>query len=463
MDLQKMADTLQALLDEVNAVLTNEAATAEEVAAVEGKMAQIEDLKKQIEQAKKNAETIEQATKSANEARELANKARVITNAIPKPSAAEETTSKKSRRILKVFSSEQDAYKAGMFLRSILSSNNEVKSNSRQWCESKGVEYKTLTSAVEGSAGLFVIPEIESAIIRTISQYGVARKNAKNVTMNSESRVFFKANTGNTAYFVTNQGQATVTDASWLPVTLTAKKLSAYAKYEELLSDDATINLAEEVVYELGVALAYREDYASFMGDGSSTNGGIVGITEQFKKLAVDAGGTWATDAHKVYAAGVTAATGSTWASVTLADLAKVVAGVKKGQGGKFGWYLNDDFHGTVMIPLALAAGGVYAAEVTNGVGQTFLGYPVNFVDVMPDRNATAANSIPVVFGDMENACVFGDRQGVQVKSENDFDTDTVKVKATERFDFIAHDLGNASSTAGSRVRGKMSCLAIKA
>jgi HK97 family phage major capsid protein len=60
-------------------------------------------------------------------------------------------------------------------------------------------------------------------------------------------------------------------------------------------------------------------------------------------------------------------------------------------------------------------------------------------------------------FGDHTKAATFGDRRGINVafSAERYFDTDEIAVRGTERFDFVAHDLGTA--TVAGPVVGLMS------
>jgi HK97 family phage major capsid protein len=81
-----------------------------------------------------------------------------------------------------------------------------------------------------------------------------------------------------------------------------------------------------------------------------------------------------------------------------------------------------------------------------------FLGYPVVISQVM---RKTAANSvICALFGDMALAASFGDRKGVMIATSEHaviggvsvFERDEIAVRGIERFDFVAHSIGDATN-----------------
>ena len=105
------------------------------------------------------------------------------------------------------------------------------------------------------------------------------------------------------------------------------------------------------------------------------------------------------------------------------------------------------------MERLAHAQGGVTRSETEAGSQLSFLGYPVVITQVANSTLTAQASTVILGFGDLRLASTFGDRQAmeVQTSSERVFDQDQVAIRGVERFDFVAHDLGNAS-TAGAFV-----------
>ncbi len=95
---------------------------------------------------------------------------------------------------------------------------------------------------------------------------------------------------------------------------------------------------------------------------------------------------------------------------------------------------------------VSVAAGGTSAREIQDGYRgtPTFLGYPVEFTQVM-QSGSYDANSAVALFGDLSLAASFGDRRQttVQVSDSalNAFEQDELAIRGTERFDINVHDL----------------------
>ena len=208
------------------------------------------------------------------------------------------------------------------------------------------------------------------------------------------------------------------------------------------------------------------EDKVAFLGDGTSTYNGLVGVNEAFKTLVTNTGGTWTTDADKVRAAGVQVATGATLASVTLADLVSLPSKVATFTGLQLAYYMPSQFYFGYVIKLLAAVGGNTQTQIIDGVQrQTLNGLPVIFCDEMYTPLLSAENSAFVAFcGDASQAGLFGDRRGLtfSASSEVGFLTDTEYNKSTARYGVNWWNIGNASATASARVRGAFAALVTK-
>jgi HK97 family phage major capsid protein len=227
------------------------------------------------------------------------------------------------------------------------------------------------------------------------------------------------------------------------------------------LDADASVNLADEITRELAYAMAVKEDQCAFVGDGTSTYGGIVGLTYSFQKLVQDGGGTWTTDADKAKLGSAVVAAGNAFSEVTMQNFIDVKNKIARYPGINPSWFIHDAAAAATMERLMYALGGNAAIDATNGVPQRFLGYPVVYVNAMP---STEANSqVFALFGDLSQSTLFCDRQGIEVatntQSETNFLTRSAQVLGTERFDFIVHDNGNYNATAANRTRGAVAAL----
>jgi HK97 family phage major capsid protein len=192
-----------------------------------------------------------------------------------------------------------------------------------------------------------------------------------------------------------------------------------------------------------------KEDQCGFTGDGTSTYGGITGAINKLLNLS-------ATIAN---IAGIrvqaTISTG-TFASAILGDFQATIAKLPKyADTPKAKWYMHKTFYHSVPATLMVAAGGNAISDLQGGARQqTFLGYPVEFCQVMP--SVWVANQIFALFGDLSLAASFGDRRSTTLFSDpySLAANDQVQIRGTERFDINIHDVGNASGTAALRVPG---------
>lgn len=292
----------------------------------------------------------------------------------------------------------------------------------------------------EGSnaAGGFLVPaEFGGDMVDLREEYGVFRKNTKIVPMASDTRTDPRRVGGVTAYFMQESGAGTEALKGWDQVSLTAKKLMALVKYTSELAEDAFINIGDDLIGEINYAFALKEDQCGFMGDGTSTYGGIEGIVPKLLRVFTASGGT-----------GLVVASGNAYSEIVLADLMKVAGALPQYAEREAKWYCSKRFWEEVIAKIILSSGGVSALELIAGVRRQFLGYPVEITQVMP---STEANSqVPLVLGSLKQGTRMGVRRGTQIALSKDaaFTTDEILIRGTERFDINAHDVGE-TGTAG--------------
>jgi HK97 family phage major capsid protein len=275
--------------------------------------------------------------------------------------------------------------------------------------------------------------------------------------MGSDTRHILKEVSGNDTYFVGEGVAPSASDLAWTNLTLSAKTLAVLTKYSKQLGEDATVSIADEITNWAAYKLAQREDECGFVGDGTSTYGGIIGATYKYRKLLEDGGGTWATDADKAKLGSAVVASGTTWSAITLADIISMIGKVANYPGTNNAFHCTPQFYWNVVYNLAIAKNGTTGTEVVNGVPQqTLMGYPVVLNNVM--AKATAINQVPLLFGDVSASSYFGDRRGITIETSEhaDFAARLVSVLVTERFDIINHDFGNYNATASLQKAGAM-------
>lgn len=337
---------------------------------------------------------------------------------------------------------DRQAYDFGMWLLAACMGS----ASARAYCETNNIALKVHTENSNAGGGYLVPEQFSQTLIDLREVYGVFRQWANVQPMSSDTMWIPRRVSGLTAYFIGETEAITESTKGWDRVNLTAKKLAVLTKMSSEVSEDAIINMANDLAAEIAYAFANKEDLCGFNGDGTSTYGGIVGVREKIKGLS----GTIA------YIAGLVVGTGNAYSELTLADFEGVVAKLPQyADGPNARWFAHRSFYWNVMIKLALASGGVTQAEVsTLGRSVPFLGYPVAVGQVLPSVEANS--QVCALFGDLARGAMLGDRRMTTIATSEhlNFAEDEIAIRGTQRFDINVHDVGNADATAGNRVPG---------
>ena len=325
-------------------------------------------------------------------------------------------------------SAEERAYTAGQWIAATIGNNEQA----RRWCEDRGIETRALATTTNSLGGYLVPEEMETAIIDLRETYGVARQSVFVRPMASDSMVIPRRAGGVTAYFVGENGEITASDKNWDAVSLTARKLAAMCRMSSEITEDSIVNLADDLAGEIAYAFAKKEDECLFLGDGTSTYGGIVGL-----KSAVAAG-------SKVTATGGNLA----FKTLDLEDFEAMVGKLPEYAVAGARWYISRQGWANSMLRLAEAAGGNTVAQIAQGAPLQFLGFPVTISQVMNSTLTDQASTDGLAYlGDLRLAASMGTRRGVSiaVDASRYFEFDQLAIKGTERFDLNVHEKGTAS------------------
>lgn len=332
-------------------------------------------------------------------------------------------------KALKAFKSDQDAYSFGQFMLATVYGNRRAQ----QWCGEHGIDMLAQSEGSNAAGGYLVPEQFEQSIIDLRETYGVFRRSARIWPMSSDTLIVPRRASGLTAYYVGEADQITESTKGWDAVKLVAKKLAALARYSTEVGEDAVINMGDDLASEMAYAFAYQEDLAGFLGDGTSTYGGITGV-----KNRIAAGST------------VTAATGHTaFSSLTLSDFHSVVGTLPLYARAGAKWFLSAAGFSAGPERLAYAGGGNTVQTIGGGNGMSFLGYPVELVQVMNSTlSAQTSATCVALFGRLDLAAQIGSRRGVTVAMSDQryFEYDQIGVRATERFDIAVSEIGTASA-----------------
>lgn len=339
---------------------------------------------------------------------------------------------------LKAFSgptAEEDAYASGRWLLATFGKHDE----SDEWCQQHGIETRQSRGGMvttDNTLGGYTIPTpMEISIIALREQYGVFRRNARIEPMTGDLKTVSRPIGGMTAEFVGEGESPTESNSKWKAVELVCRKLMALARMSKELNVDSVVSIADQVARDVAHAFALKEDQCGFLGDGTSTYGGITGL---INKLAA---GSF-----------VTAASGNTaFSTLDLTDFESMVGKLPDyaERNGNVKWYISKAGFAASMMRLMDAAGGNTSQNIGNGPPmKMFLGYPVEIVQVMNNTlTAQTSTSGLVYFGDLSMAATLADRQGMSLETSSEvyFTTDEIALKGTERVGINIHEAGTAS------------------
>lgn len=350
----------------------------------------------------------------------------------------------------KVFKDDKDAYGAGMWLISTISKEGihpkAQRDRAKLWVD-EHIDMKALSENTNEDGGALVPYEFYPTLIEIKDQYGVISRNMQKIPMNREVAKIPRINAHNTAYWDTESGTPTESAPTFNNVNLVAKKLTSWLALPMELIEDAAIALGDWVMQDMAWKFAQAEDNAAFIGDGSGTYGNITGFANSLTNLS----GTIAN------IAGLQVASGNAYSEITIDDLMGFVGLLHTQAVPRGVIYCSNRVYWNVFARLAVKQGGVTMAETVNGVTRyMFQGIPVEMTQVMPSIEGNS--QICALYGDVNLAAKMGDRRSFSISTSDQvyFLKDQLVIKAHERLDFVVHDVGNASATAGSRVAGPM-------
>lgn len=439
MDIGKIKASISDVEKELKAFGEVESPTDEQVTEVEAKVSELEKLQANLQSAEATAKA-EQLNEKISALLAKQNTGGQLEASTPVDNSIKIPASAKPRRSLKAFGNDHESLEAAYVSGRSIAAGLFGHSKSKEWLKDHGIQNTTLYEGEDQKGGIFVPTEMELAIIRLVESFGVFRRFAKSVPMNSDRKVVPVRTGGLTAYAIgetapSNEGSnsGTRTSPTYNPIELIARKWKAWLKMSDEVNEDSMIQLADEVSREMALAFSYAEDNAGFNGDGSSTYNGVTGA------LNVLAAGSKYT---------MTAAAGNlAFADLTLTDFESVIGKTPHYENFMPAWFISKAGYYASMDNLKNASGGNTSRELESGNGLQFLGYPVVWTQVLPTTIADTASTTLAYFGDLRMAALFGDRRGMtmSVTEQRYWDEDQIAVKGTERFDINIHSAGTAT------------------
>ena len=306
----------------------------------------------------------------------------------------------------KHFASNEDAYLSGKYIQHLNGDN-------------RAGDFLAAQSVGTDADGGFTVPDpLSASLINLLETRGVARQHCRRVVMSAMTQAFPKLAGHATVMYPDESAAITESDVEFSKVTLTAKKIAALVKFSTEISEDSLISIVDTIVESIAYSVATAEDNNLFNGVASAINAtGLKGDT------------------------GIAETTVASVAALDLADLTATTVAIGNPIVGAVNeWYMNPTlFHGPIR-DLLNAAGGNTLAHIEGGQRPMLLGYPVNFVNVIPGASATTTQDLLIAFGDLSMAYYFGDRRSWSFKILNELYAvnDQVGVIGTERIDIAS-------------------------
>lgn len=243
-----------------------------------------------------------------------------------------------------------------------------------------------------------------------------------------------------TVYCPGEGGSITKSDPTIEAISMTPKTLCALTAFSLELEDDSLVALGELLADLFARSFAYYEDLCGFLGDGTSTYFGFKGI----------AGALMAVSSTIANIKSLVVGAGNAYSELTLANFNSVCGTLPDfADNGDAQWYVHRYFYFTVMVALALAAGGTTATEVILSAGQKrkmYLEYPVAFTQVMP--KAAANSQICALLANLRMGALLGTRGGIEFASSDQryFDQGLMAVRGRNRIAINAHGVGDTTN-----------------
>jgi HK97 family phage major capsid protein len=322
------------------------------------------------------------------------------------------------------------AYRVGQWVRGVIYEDEEAK----QWCRDNGMAISRALSEGVNSAGGFLVPtEMMDSIIDLREQFGIFRQNCQVVPMSSDTLAWPRRTGGLTAYFTSENTGTTESQGTWDNVNLVAKKLSVLTRISNELSEDAVVSVADLMTQEIAYAFSSKEDDCGFNGDGTSTYGGIRGVTQLLIDNSHNAGKIAATSGH------------NTFGGLDATDITKLMGGLPQFAMSRAKFYVSQLGFATCFERLVASAGGNSISTLDGAVQYRYLGFPIVISQKLPAVATTLQNSIMMLFGDLAMAAAMGERRLATIRRSDEryFENDQIGLLGTERVDIVVHDAGD--------------------
>jgi HK97 family phage major capsid protein len=326
---------------------------------------------------------------------------------------------------------EQRAEKVGHFFKAL-----HGQDASRAWCDEHGVALtKAASESTNVAGGYLTPPDFDAAIISVVEAMGAFRQGAEIRPALSDGQVRPRRIGGATANFVAEGAPIPESNLQLDAVGTAQKKLGILLRSSAELFEDSAAELAKFLTFEIGYAIASKEDDCGFNGTGTSAYARISGLA--FKLAGMKSS--------------IAAGTGAnTFLAVAATDIANLMSGVLASAIPGAAWYTSATGYAQTFCRLAAVSGGLVATQRPDGtIMANYLGFPVRFSGKLPDVATSLTGSAMLLFGDLSKSSVIVERQPetvIAISRERAMDADQILIRGVRRLDIVNHSVGDAST-----------------
>ncbi len=279
--------------------------------------------------------------------------------------------------------------KAGIYAADVQTDRKALNDRTREVVKSVLTgNTKALATSPDATAGYLVDTELAGEIERLATEFGVARREMRLVTMSKFAMRIPIALTDISVYWTAEGAAKTSTQPSFSEATLTLNKIAAIIPMTDEFIEDVEFDIFGYVAETAAEKIAQKEDLAFFRGDGTSTSGNFTGLLVSGN-------------------VGEVVLTGTTIASMDADDLLDMIDTTPQGGlvNGKF--YMHRTIRSLVRKLKATDGTYIYQAPSASGPA-TIWGYPVVEAEAFPSISDEAEDTSFVLFGNLRKAAWVG-------------------------------------------------------
>lgn len=252
---------------------------------------------------------------------------------------------------------------------------------------------------VDDSEGGYMIPnaQIAAEISIMVESVGIAAQIARHIPLGPGGFSQNRRLGGAVAYWKAAGAEGTESTPSFGRMEMKAETLICLVDVDIELDEDSMVNLGNYLASEFAYAIAYKEDLAAFVGDGSNTYGGITGILNSDRVTILDMG------------SGDTA-----FSNLSYDDTIDMESNVWEGALVNAQYLMHRSIKGHVKKLKDTANMPIW--QKTSGREPDDLnGYPLQTAGLMRANSASAVSTTFAAFGDFSSGLYYGSRGGLRI------------------------------------------------